>query len=391
MVRNNSMSKLQIVLRYLSSKISSLAKSYEVDNKYWSLALAEFESDGQNKDLWAKCLAKSNFDEGKAKSQYVKIRTKELSETDLPSDVQVKEYIKAGTATTRDGAKTFFEYLKNPPLIHFSNHYIQKISYTVTSFLLWVSIFSSVFSKDSFFGDSLAFFIANVIVVYVMTTNVKRNIITLSCFVLLVSFHQYVSYYQNFTHSLGYCFGLGWIGYFIFSLLGGRLFGDKYVPSDVFSKYVIGVAIAFTFAIPMAINEKENRLIEKELNAEYTHIFGEFYGLCSVNQYVTKKYCEPTSDDEKFTNFCGSDIVPKVLPSSMISEARKLVESGNMNRDVISLLDKFDAKYALEKMNNNDGDVCPQFRSNLRGMFDTYMDDLSKLKDKRYKLLKRLD
>jgi hypothetical protein len=75
----------------------------------------------------------------------------------------------------------------------------------------------------------------------------------------------------------------------------------------------------------------------------------------------------------------------------MISEARKLVESGNMNRDVVALIDKFDAKYALEKLNNNDEDVCPQFRSNLRGMFDKSLDDLSNLKDKRYKLLKRLD
>lgn len=385
------MSKITIILRYLSSKIKAFAKSYEMDDKYWSLALAEFESDSKNKDLWAKCLAKSNFDEGKAKSLYMKIRAKELSEIDLPSDVQVKEYIKSGTATTRYGAKTLFEYLKNPPLLHFSNHYVQKISYTVTSFLLWVLLFSSVFSKDSFFGDSFAFFFANVIVIYVMTTNVKRNVISLSCFVFLVSIHQYFSYYQNFTHSLGYCFGLGWIGYFIFSLLRGRLFDDKYVPSDVFSKYVIGVAIAFTFAIPMAISDKENRLIEKEINAEYAHIFGELYGLCSVNQYVTKKYCEPTSEDEKFTSFCNADIVPKVLPSSMISEARKLVESGNMNRDIVLLIDRFDAKYALEKMNNNDDDVCPQLRSNLRGMFDKSLNDLSNLKDKRYKLLKRLD
>jgi hypothetical protein len=385
------MSKITIILRYLSSKIKAFAKSYEMDDKYWSLALAEFESDSKNKDLWAKCLAKSNFDEGKAKSLYMKIRAKELSEIDLPSDVQVKEYIKSGTATTRYGAKTFFEYLKNPPLLHFSNHYVQKISYTVTSFLLWVLLFSSIFSKDSFFGDSFAFFFANVIVIYVMTTNVKRNVISLSCFVFLVSIHQYFSYYQNFTHSLGYCFGLGWIGYFIFSLLRGRLFDDKYVPSDVFSKYVIGVAIAFTFAIPMAISDKENRLIEKEINAEYAHIFGELYGLCSVNQYVTKKYCEPTSEDEKFTSFCNADIVPKVLPSSMISEARKLVESGNMNRDIVLLIDRFDAKYALEKMNNNDDDVCPQLRSNLRGMFDKSLNDLSNLKDKRYKLLKRLD
>lgn len=381
------MSKLQIVLRYLSSKIGSFAKSYEIDDKYWSLALSEFESDNKNKDLWAKCLAKSNFDEGKAKSQYMKIRAKELSEIDLPSDVQVKEYIKSGTATT----KTFFDYLSNPPFIKFHNHYFQKIFYCVIMVVMWVLVGSMFLPNKAPFGEAISFLTANAIAIYIVTVNIRRNLISLLFLVLLVSTHQYFTYYQSFTQSLGYCAGLGWIGYFIFYLIQGRYFDEKYVPNDVFSKYVIGVAIGLLFAVPMAIDDKETRLIENEINAQYAHIFGEFYGLCSVNQYVSKKYCEPTSEDEKFTSFCSSDIVTKVLPSSMISEARKLVESGNMNRDVVALIDKFDAKYALEKLNNSDDDVCPQFRSNLRGMFDKSFDDLSNLKDKRYKLLKRLD
>ncbi len=75
------MSKLKSIYRSVVSSVSSLLASYEADDKYWALALSELDSESRNKDLWAKCLTKSKFNESEAKSQYVKLRARQLSET----------------------------------------------------------------------------------------------------------------------------------------------------------------------------------------------------------------------------------------------------------------------------------------------------------------------
>lgn len=75
------MSILKSIYRSVVSSVSSLLASYEADDKYWALALSEFDSESRNKDLWAKCLTKSKFNESEAKSQYVKLRARQLSET----------------------------------------------------------------------------------------------------------------------------------------------------------------------------------------------------------------------------------------------------------------------------------------------------------------------
>lgn len=73
------MSKLKSIYRGVFSKVSSFLASYEPDDKYWELALSEYESDSRDKSLWAKCLAKCKFNESEAKSHYVKIRARQIS------------------------------------------------------------------------------------------------------------------------------------------------------------------------------------------------------------------------------------------------------------------------------------------------------------------------
>lgn len=74
------MEKIKSFIRYVSIKLRELASAYDVDDKYWALALSEFDSELKNNDLWAKCLTKSKFNELEAKSLYIKIRSKQLAD-----------------------------------------------------------------------------------------------------------------------------------------------------------------------------------------------------------------------------------------------------------------------------------------------------------------------
>lgn len=81
--------------------------------------------------------------------------------------------------------------------------------------------------------------------------------------------------------------------------------------------------------------------------------------------------------------------------SSKISSLAKFYEVDNKYWSLalaeFESLSKTDSRYAFETLNSNGVDVCPQFRDNLRGLFNRSIVDLSELKDKKYKLLKRLD
>lgn len=66
-----------------NSDTKQATTSTEIDDKFWALALEESDSDKRVASIWAKCFANSSGDESKAKSEYLKIRARQLSDGDV--------------------------------------------------------------------------------------------------------------------------------------------------------------------------------------------------------------------------------------------------------------------------------------------------------------------
>jgi hypothetical protein len=59
------------------------------EDKFWEMAIEEFDGESRKKGLWAKCFAEADGDENKAKASYLKQRVVELKTEKNKDDLKV--------------------------------------------------------------------------------------------------------------------------------------------------------------------------------------------------------------------------------------------------------------------------------------------------------------